>query len=131
MPVFEIGQVLLQQQKYDSALMEIQTAVRLAPRSSRMHAYVANAYAVAGRSDDALRELQSLTEKARHAYVPAFDLAVVYAGLGRKDETFVWLGKAIDDHSMRPYLQDATFDVIRSDPRYLSLLKRMNLPYSG
>jgi len=126
-----LGQVLLQQQKYDSALMEIQTAVRLAPRSSRMHAYVANAYAVAGRSDDALRELQSLTEKARHAYVPAFDLAVVYAGLGRKDETFVWLGKAIDDHSMRPYLQDATFDVIRSDPRYLSLLKRMNLPYSG
>jgi len=61
--------------------------------------------------------------------VPAFDFAVIYAGLRMKDETFEWLGKALDDHSMRIYLQDATFDVIRSDPRYGPFLKKMNLPY--
>jgi len=124
-----LGQVLEQQHEYESAISEMKTTVRLAPGSSRAHAYLANAYAVAGKPNDALQELRVLTDRAAHAYVPALDFAVVYAGLGKKDETFYWLGKALDDHSMRIYLQDATFDLIRSDPRYEVLLKRINLPY--
>ena len=60
--------------------------------------------------------------------MPSFDFAIVYVGLGRKDDTFAWLGKSLDDHSMRPYLMDPTFDPIRSDPRYQQLLRRMHHP---
>ena len=124
-----LGQIFAEQRKYDSAVVEMRRAVGGAPHSSRVHAYLANVCARSGRMDEALSELRGLEEKARHSYVPAFDLAVAYAGLGKKDETFTWLGKSIVDHSIRPYLQDATFDVIRADPRYAALQARLHLPY--
>jgi len=105
--------------------------VKGAPESSRTHAFLAYACARSGRIDEALSELRALKQKAVHAYVPALDFAVVYAGLGRKDEAFEWLEKALDDHSMRPYLQDATFDSIRADSRYIALQARLHLPYKA
>jgi hypothetical protein len=96
----------------------------------RTHAYLANVFARAGRTQDALRELQALQEEiARHRYVGAFNIAIVYAALRDKDSTFAWLERALDDHSIRPYLFDPTFDLIRSDSRYATLLARMHLPY--
>jgi len=126
-----LGQVFEQQRKRDSAIAEMRLAVHFAPGSSRMNALLAHAYALAGRTDEALGELDTLRTRARSAYVPAFDFAVVYVGLGKKDETFAWLEKSLRDHSIRPYLVDPTFDSIRSDPRYASLLKKMHLPFAN
>jgi len=126
-----LGQILAEQHKYDAAVAEMRVAVKGAPESSRTHAFLAYACARSGRIDEALSELRALKQKAVHAYVPALDFAVVYAGLGRKDEAFEWLEKALDDHSMRPYLQDATFDSIRADPRYTALQARLHLPYTA
>ena len=124
-----LGEVFAQQHKYDSAVLQMQSAVRYAPKSSRAHAFLAFAYARAGRREDAENELNALLERSKSAYVPAFNFAVVYAGLEDMDKTFEWLGKALEDHSMRVYLQDPTFDLIRSDPRYALLMARMHLPY--
>ena len=126
-----LGQVFEQQQKVDSAIAEMKLAVHFNPGSSRMTAFLAHAYGLAGRTDDALRELATLQTRARSAYVPSFDFAIAYIGLGKKDETFFWLEKSYRDHSIRPYLVDPTFDSIRSDPRYASLLKKMHLPFTN
>jgi serine/threonine-protein kinase len=123
-----LGQVYEHTNRLDSAVVEMEAAVRNAPESSRALAFLAHAYALNGRRTDALRELGVLRQRALHAYVPAFDFAVAYAGLGLSDETFTWLGKAFDDRSLRPYLMDPTFDSIRSDPRYQSLLRKLHLP---
>jgi tetratricopeptide (TPR) repeat protein len=123
-----LGQVLEQVGQLDSAIAEMQRAARLAPNSSRTHAFLAHAFALGGRTDDALRELGALQERGQQGYVPAFDYAVVFVGLGRTDEVFFWLDRALAEHSIRPYLMDATFDPIRSDPRYQRVLKAMNLP---
>jgi tetratricopeptide (TPR) repeat protein len=125
-----LGQVFEQQRKLDSAIAEMKWGVHFNPGSSRMTALLAHAYALAGRTDDALRELATLQTRARSAYVPSLDFAIVYVGLGKKDETFAWLEKSYRDHSMRPYLMDPTFDSIRSDPRYTSLLAKMHLPFT-
>jgi len=122
-----LGQVLAQQDKHGSAVSEMAAAVRFAPNSSRTHAYLANAYSRAGRTADARRELDAMYAKARDRFVPAFDFAVAHVGLRNMDSTFAWLNKAIDDHSIRPYLFDPTFDTIRFDPRYAKLLARMRL----
>jgi len=126
-----LGQVFVAQQKYDSAIAEMKVAVRLAPNSSRMTALLAHAYARAGRTSDALREGATLRRRANSAYVPAFDFALAYVGLGNRNETFEWLEKSLDDHSIRPYLMDPTFDSIRSDPRYTALLVKMHLPFTS
>ena len=56
-------------------------------------------------------------------------LAINYARLGEKDEVFKWLEVMVENRQTQlhyikvmPY-----FDSIHSDPRYLNLLKRMNL----
>jgi tetratricopeptide (TPR) repeat protein len=92
---------------------------------------LANVYARLGRVADARQELSVMYEKARRGFVPAMDFAIAYAGLHNKDSTFAWLEKAVLDHSMRPYVFDPTFDLIRSDPRYQQLMRQMHLPYGG
>jgi serine/threonine-protein kinase len=124
----QLGQAFEQSGQLDSAIVQMRIAVRLAPRSSRGHSFLAHAYALGGRRDDAQREVDSMRVRARQGYVPAFDLAVAHVGLRQTDSVFLWLDRALAEHSIRPYLMDPTFDPIRSDPRYQRLLERMNLP---
>jgi TolB-like protein/tetratricopeptide (TPR) repeat protein len=123
-----LGQVFEQNAKYDSAVREMQAAVNVAGTSSRALAFLAHAQALAGDTNAALRALSVLHDRSQRAYVPAFDFAVVYVGLGRIDETFQWIEKSIDDHSLRPYLMDATFDPIRSGRRYQRLMTKLRIP---
>ena len=57
------------------------------------------------------------------------NLALVYAGLGDKDLAFAWLEKACDDHSqwLSEIRVDPAFDPLRSDTRFVDLLRRMNI----
>ncbi|PYS63056.1 MAG: hypothetical protein DMF76_07490, partial [Acidobacteria bacterium] len=58
-----------------------------------------------------------------------FSMAAIYAELGRKDEAFAWLEKAYRERS--PGFVDLkvqpTLDSLRSDPRYIDLLRRVGL----
>jgi tetratricopeptide (TPR) repeat protein len=123
-----LGQVFEQRKMFDSALFELRTAVSLNPRSSRAHALLVHALASAGDTATAIAELHLLEEKLKVSYVPALDFAIAYVGLGDLPQTFAWLNKACEDHSIRPYLMDPGFDSIRSDPRYGVLMKRLHLP---
>ena len=73
-----------------------------------------------------LAELNSLSKRS---YVPPFDIALVYAGLGEKRQSLEWLERAYEDHSFRltwikvwPQL-----DSLRGEPRFHDLVRRMNL----
>ena len=74
-----------------------------------------------------LAELQSLSE---HSYVPATDMALIYAGLGDKDKAFAWLDKAYEEHSfsLSNLKVEPRFDPLRSDPRFADLLRHIGLP---
>jgi len=112
--------------QYDSAVAQMEIAAKLAPTSSRVTAMRAHAYALAGRRSDAERELAAL--KARTSYVAPFDIALIYLGLGRLEETCDWLDKSYEDHSLRPYVVDPLFDVLRAHPRYQALLRKLGVP---
>ena len=85
-------------------------------------------HAVSGQPAKAQACLDALTELARHRYVPPVNIAVVYTGLGAKDQAFGWLDKACDDHSqwLSEIRVDPVFDPLRADQRFVTLLKRMN-----
>jgi tetratricopeptide (TPR) repeat protein len=87
-------------------------------------------YAVSGRRTDALKIAQQLKELSLHGYVDLYQLAVIYAGLGDKDETFRLLEKAYKQRAASiPYLAvDPALDDIRSNSRYADLLRRVGLP---
>ncbi len=65
----------------------------------------------------------------RHVYVPPTSLAFIHLGLGEIDEFFVWMERAVDarDHMITPIKTYRFFDPIRGDPRYMELLRKMNL----
>jgi TolB-like protein/DNA-binding SARP family transcriptional activator/Flp pilus assembly protein TadD len=123
-----LGQVLARERRYREAIAELTIATQLSTSSSRPLALLAHANALAGNRGEALRILDSLRARRRQRYVPAFDLAIVYAGLGNAPETMRWLDESVSEHSIRPYLLDPTFDPVRSDRRFHALLKRLGLP---
>jgi hypothetical protein len=54
----------------------------------------------------------------------------LYAILGDKDQAFAWLEKAYADKSVTVtnIKTEHAMDRLRSDPRYIDLVKRMGLP---
>ena len=57
----------------------------------------------------------------------AADIAMIYGGLQGKDEAFAWLEKAYEERFNPSVLLRPAFDVLRSDPRFHDLLRRLGL----
>ena len=84
-------------------------------------------HALAGRRQAAEQELVKLSGLAQHRYVPAIYSAFIHVALSDLDRAFEFLNKACEERSS--YLVFITvqpsFDVVRLDPRYGDLLKRI------
>ena len=75
--------------------------------------------------------LDHLKELTASTYVAPYNVAVIYAGLGEKDQTFAWLERAYKDRGyyLPVYLNtDARLDYLHADPRFTSLGRRIGLP---
>jgi len=82
-----------------------------------------------GRVDESRATLQELEQKEGHGW--AFQIAQVHAFRGEADEAFLWLDRALGQRDMGAALElkgDPLLRRIRGDPRYATLLARMNLP---
>ena len=57
-------------------------------------------------------------------------VAEIYGALGWKDEAFTWLNKAYDEHDPQivSLKVTPTLDPLRSDPRFIELVRRVGLP---
>jgi hypothetical protein len=87
-------------------------------------------YAVTGRRAETQRVLDKLKELSNQKYVSALWMAKIYAGLVEKDKAFEWLEKAYEDRSIAGvgYIKtNPIFDPLRSDSRYVDLLRRTYL----
>jgi TolB-like protein/Tfp pilus assembly protein PilF len=87
------------------------------------------AYAVAGKRDEAQKMLDDLKELSKQRYVSPKGFAMIYMGLGDKDQAFEWFNKTFDENPYRiAFIKvDPRFDSLRSDPRFTDLLRRMKL----
>ena len=74
--------------------------------------------------------LAQLLKESKTKYVPAYDIAVVYTGLGDRDRAFEWLNKAYKEHSgFLLYIRsDARMKALQGDPRFQDLIRRMGFP---
>ena len=125
-----IGQVYVQQRKYPEAITEIKKAIDFSNGNIRAIATLGHAYAVAGKRSEALKVFAELQERAKQQYVSPYFIAVVYAGLGERDQVFAWLEKAFAER--HPYLSlikvEPVFDDLHSDSRFADLLRRIGIP---
>jgi TolB-like protein/Tfp pilus assembly protein PilF len=73
--------------------------------------------------------LDGMIELSKHGYVSSYDIAEIYARMGEKAQTLTWLEKAYEEHDsgLVSVAVDPLFDSVRSDARFLALLKRLRL----
>lgn len=92
-------------------------------------AQLGHMYAIAGRRVEALKVIGQLKELSRKRYVSVYEFAVLYAGLGDRDEAFRWLEKVGDDRSefFSVVDVDPRLDALHSDPRFSALRRAVGL----
>jgi tetratricopeptide (TPR) repeat protein len=89
-----------------------------------------HAYAASGRRGEAQKIVEELKEQAKQRHVTPYWIAMIYVGLGEKDQAFSWLEKAFEERSswLQWFKTDPMLDSLRSDPRYADLLRRIGVP---
>ena len=70
-----------------------------------------------------------LKEQSARQYVPAFNIALMHAGLRENDLAFEWLNRAFEERSswLVSLNVEPMLDSLRSDPRFTALLRRLGL----
>jgi serine/threonine protein kinase/tetratricopeptide (TPR) repeat protein len=117
--------------KGSNAVAEFQSALALDKENTEIWAGLGHAYASSGNKIEAHKVLDRLKELSAHSYVAPYSVAIVYAGLGEKDEVFSWLDRAYRDRSyfLAVYLTtDSRLDDLHADPRFVELKRRVGLP---
>jgi TolB-like protein/DNA-binding winged helix-turn-helix (wHTH) protein/Tfp pilus assembly protein PilF len=87
-------------------------------------------YAAQGRARDALLVVNQLERLSKRGYVDPVFIANIYAGLGDRESSFLWLERAYDQHSegMLTLKESPVYNKIRFDPRFADLLRRVGIP---
>jgi TolB-like protein/DNA-binding SARP family transcriptional activator/Tfp pilus assembly protein PilF len=96
-------------------------------RQNRGRGLLAYALARGGNRREALTLLTELKSHAERTNQGAFEVAVVHAGLGNRDEAFEWLNRSIDDLSLSENIMLPIFDDLHADPRFRQLRARLGL----
>jgi serine/threonine-protein kinase len=91
-------------------------------------AYLAYAHGAAGDRGSAMAALEALKNMSKDGQVLPFNRALVYLGLGDHARALDNLERALAaDSQMMAWLgRDAIFDALRSEPRFIALMKRLN-----
>ncbi len=118
-----------QKSMYDEAIEKLINAQFLSKGHSTIIAITGYVHAVSGKEDDAKNLLEILLEKSQEEYVSPFWIAVLYAGLGQKDESLTWLEKSCDIRDgVLVYINVIPiFEHLHSDPRFVNILIQMGL----
>jgi len=120
-----------QKGKYDQAIAGFQNGIALkgSTELSFLMSGLGHVYGVSGKKAEARALLDELKQMSLQEYVPAESIALVYVGLGEKDQAFAWLEKAYGERSFGvAWLKvEPRWDSLRSDPRFADLLRRVGL----
>lgn len=113
---------------FKEAIVEFQKAREGSESAPYGLAELGNVFALSGEETKAIEVLTNLSELSKQGYSVNYDRALIYCGLGDKEKAFEWLGRACEQkEEMTDFKVDPVWDSLRSDPRYKSLIKRMNL----
>jgi Flp pilus assembly protein TadD len=125
MPYACLGFAYAGKREYPEAISVLEKAVKLTGGSPPFAGILAYVRALAGDRDAATRLLQEYTGRE----VTPVVRALLYVVTGDRDHAFEWLDRAVERRSFASDMiaVHPALDGIRSDPRWGSLLSKMNL----
>jgi TolB-like protein/Flp pilus assembly protein TadD len=115
--------------KVGEARPQLEKAMELSGRSSECISYLGYFYGKRGMREEALKLLRENEELYRTGKGAAYNIARIYAGLRDKENVLKWLDQDVSDHSTwsGSLKNDYVWDDVRTDPRFIVLLKRVGL----
>ncbi len=115
--------------QYPEAISEAQKAVAMASDDPDANLVLANIYVQSGQREQGLAIVRQFVDNQKALLVP-FDLAVIYAILGDREQMYEWLDKMIEQRSPASLKLDiaGAFDPYRSEPRFQEILRQTGLP---
>jgi tetratricopeptide (TPR) repeat protein len=150
-----LGKVLYYARHYDAAKDILNATLEIEPDYSQARYFLSLVYSAEERYDEAieilpegksrawvaiLRAWNGETEKARELMEETFaraaegyDMPAIRASfhfaLGELDECFEWMNRGVDvkDSLLLGLIRSPKIDTIKDDPRFLAILRRMNL----
>ncbi len=129
LPHAYLGLVYEQTGRQREAVEEFRAATRL-DQTPEALAQLGHAYALAGEREEARTILDNLQRMSASRYVSPYNIALIFAGLGDREQTFAWLDRAVEDRSEWTHHIhiDPRLDSLHDDPRFQGLLRRIRLP---
>ena len=124
---YSLGQALELKGDIVGAMAEYQKA-RALNDDPQVLALLGHAYASSGYKTEAVKILEQLKELSKQRYVSAYSLAIVYLGLGDKEEALRWLEKSYQDREGSDIALikiNLFFDALRGDPRFEALVAKV------
>ncbi len=124
-----LAQPLEQLGAHDDAIRECERAFKLSEGNTLPLSIKGYILATAGRRAEALELLRLMEESALHRYVPAYNIALVYAGLGDEAAVYRCLDRALDERNVHMVFltADPKWDAYRSSRNFVSLLRRAGI----
>jgi serine/threonine-protein kinase len=129
MPHLFASAVYVEQAKYPEAVAEARRARALSAASTYSIAVESYALAKMGNREEAERVLGELIEISKTRDMPATHVALAYNGLGDTERALDWLEKGFTEHDPKmAFLKvDPKWNNLRTAPRFIDLMNRMNL----
>jgi tetratricopeptide (TPR) repeat protein len=127
---FSLGVAYSEKGAHDAAIEAFKKHAALVEQNFDALGGLGYAYGRAGKRDEALKVLATMKERAKKETFDPFGFAWVYLGLDDHDTALEWLQKAYDERpnfNLGPMKVGPFYNRIRSDPRYVELLKKVGL----
>lgn len=125
-----LGLVYLQKSLCEKALTELQNEIELKQGTADIAlAWKGYAYAICGNKEEGYKILDTLQSRAKIRHIPPSYFTWIYFAMEEWENGFQWLEKAYEvrDPWLTEIKNNHFYDDIRSDPRYVELLKKMKL----
>lgn len=78
------------------------------------------------------KELTYLQHLSKTRYVSPLQFAAIYAHLGDKEQTLLWVEKAYQEHDVGlpclARMQEGTFALVKTEPRFQTIMKKVGFP---
>jgi TolB-like protein/Tfp pilus assembly protein PilF len=124
-----IGMSYLLESNYEKGIEEIERALTYSNNFPPILSALGWAYANFGEKGKAQKVIKELKLKTKKEYISPYLFAKIYSELNKIDEAFKYLDEAYNQHDIAliHILTDEAIDNLRTDPRYIELIKKMDL----
>lgn len=124
-----LGWALIFHGEKAAGIASLERAVSVSPGASLFLSQLGQACALSGDVKRAQQILKELQDRSTREFVSPYHFAYLYAGLGEADTAIDYLERAFERRSGAIYGIKGSFlfNNLRTHPRFVSLLRRMNL----